>query len=160
MSGSTNSLGSLRSAFPAPSVAAACSFSALYGATCLAKRPASRFTRLACQAARSGCLPSNFDRLSQRAEASRAQDKGAQYTGDCVFNGVDQRYFDLSSDSGDYILFLGRADVHMKGLDLLVAAFARISESYPNLRLKMAGRAEKTQTALLHELVSTSGVEA
>lgn len=85
--------------------------------------------------------------------------RGRNIPVDCVFNGVDQRYFDLSSKSGDYVLFLGRADVHMKGLDLLVAAFAQISESYPNLRLKMAGRAEETQTALLNKLVSGSGVE-
>ena len=85
--------------------------------------------------------------------------RGRNVSVHCVFNGVDQRYFDLPSYSGDYILFLGRADVHMKGLDLLVAAFAQISESYPNLRLKIAGRAEKTQTVLLHKLVSTSGAE-
>jgi len=85
--------------------------------------------------------------------------KGRNIPVDCVFNGVDRRYFNLSSKSGDYVLFLGRADVHMKGLDLLVAAFAQISESYPNLRLKIAGRAEETQTALLHKLVSASGVE-
>ena len=85
--------------------------------------------------------------------------RGRNIPVDCVFNGVDQRYFNLSSKSGDYVLFLGRADVHMKGLDLLVAAFAQISESYPNLRLKIAGRAEETQTALLNKLVSGSGVE-
>ncbi len=79
---------------------------------------------------------------------------------DCVYNGVDKRYFDLELKEDPYILFFGRADVHMKGLDVLVKAFALIAEEYPELRLKMAGRSEAEQARKLSGLVEAAGLAA
>ncbi len=77
---------------------------------------------------------------------------------DCVYNGVDASYFDLRSEETPYILFFGRADIHMKGLDVLVKAFLLIAEANPELRLKIAGRSEAKQARELRDLVEASGL--
>lgn len=44
--------------------------------------------------------------------------------------------------SGPTILFFGRMDVYMKGLDRLLEAFPRVAASIPEVRLVLAGRAD------------------
>lgn len=77
---------------------------------------------------------------------------------DCVYNGVDASLFDLIPEESPYILFLGRADIHMKGLDVLVKAFAHIASANPDLRLKIAGRGEAKQVGELRGLVEHAGL--
>ncbi|MBN1982471.1 MAG: glycosyltransferase family 4 protein [Chitinivibrionales bacterium] len=48
----------------------------------------------------------------------------------------------LSSNSLDkhYILYFGRMDIHMKGLDMLLPAFETVARKFPQYRLIIAGR--------------------
>lgn len=43
-------------------------------------------------------------------------------------NGVDEGLFALNPHAGDFMLYLGRLELHAKGLDLLLEALARIPE--------------------------------
>jgi len=72
---------------------------------------------------------------------------------DCVYNGVDARFFALEPEEAPYILYFGRADLHAKGIDVLLDAFARIAPDYPELALKMAGRGSPHQLARVDRLV-------
>ncbi|NKB69939.1 MAG: glycosyltransferase [Candidatus Latescibacteria bacterium] len=73
---------------------------------------------------------------------------------DCVYNGVEADYFDLRSEEDDYVLYFGRTDVHTKGMDVLIEAFARLAADYPSLQLKIAGRSGNArQNQLLAELI-------
>jgi glycosyltransferase involved in cell wall biosynthesis len=54
-------------------------------------------------------------------------------------NGINEELLKAVPEEQDYILFLSRIDIYTKGLDLLVNAFTRISEQYPELRLVLAG---------------------
>ena len=72
---------------------------------------------------------------------------------DCICNGVDERLFELPAAEDDYLLYFGRADVHTKGLDLLLRAFDRIAPDYPQLKLKLAGRGSAPQQEQLGRLV-------
>lgn len=58
----------------------------------------------------------------------------------CIFVGIDSGFFDVAPTDGDYILYLGRFDLYMKGIDVLLAAFADVVGRTPAVRLKMAGR--------------------
>jgi len=77
---------------------------------------------------------------------------------DCVCNGVDARYFELVPEEAPYLLYFGRTDVHTKGLDVLVQAFARIAPDYPELRLRMGGRGNPRQVERLERLVHQAGL--
>ena len=72
----------------------------------------------------------------------------------CVFTGVDRRYFDLRPDEADYILYFGRTDIHTKGLDTLVTAFARVAVDHPHVRLVFAGRGAPPEQARLERLIA------
>jgi glycosyltransferase involved in cell wall biosynthesis len=77
---------------------------------------------------------------------------------DCVHNGVDQRYFALQPREEPFVLYLGRTDVHTKGLDLLIAAFSRAATEVPELKLKLAGRGSPEQVARLHQLIQRARI--
>ena len=77
---------------------------------------------------------------------------------DCVFNGVDDGYFASSATEEPYLLYLGRIDVHTKGIDTLLEAFARVAPERPGLVLKIAGGGEKSQVRRLEKLVARTGL--
>ncbi len=79
---------------------------------------------------------------------------------DCIYNGVDERLFELPAAEDYYLLYFGRTDVHTKGLDLLLRAFDRIALDYPRLRLKLAGRGGARQVEHLQRLVRASTAAA
>lgn len=83
---------------------------------------------------------------------------GRGVTVDCVHTGVDASYFALEPAEAGYILYFGRTDVHTKGMDLLIAAFARLAVEYPSLRLCVAGRGAPRERRLLQGLIASSGV--
>ena len=81
---------------------------------------------------------------------------------DCLYTGVDDGYFQLNSveeDSEPYMLYFGRLDVHTKGIDLLLSAFARITTEFPRLRLILAGRSAADQRARAQSLIAAAGLE-
>ena len=89
----------------------------------------------------------------------QAKLKGRDIAVDCVCNGVAERYFALAAMEEPYLLYFGRIDIHTKGLDILLPAFARIAAEYPQLELKLAGRGSAEQLAKVRELVRREGVE-
>jgi glycosyltransferase involved in cell wall biosynthesis len=54
--------------------------------------------------------------------------------------GVDDALFHLQRAEQGYVLYFGRLDWFQKGLDVLLAAFARLAAERPGLELKLAGR--------------------
>lgn len=45
---------------------------------------------------------------------------------------------------GKYILYFGRIDIHMKGIDILIDAFEHMATTFPQLSLVLAGRGSVT----------------
>ena len=77
---------------------------------------------------------------------------------DCVYNGVAERYFTLEPMEEPYVLYFGRIDIHTKGLDVMISAFARLAADHPHMALKLAGRGTAEQLAKVNELVRREGV--
>ena len=85
----------------------------------------------------------------------------------CIYNGVDNKYFESEASEENFILFLGRIDIYMKGLDILVKSFARVISKLKNqYKLIIAGRGkEKDIQAIekqfyelhLHEFIELKG---
>lgn len=94
--------------------------------------------------------PSVTDLVTARRPDARVQ---------CVYTGVDAAYFDLDPDEADYILYFGRTDIHTKGLDTLLQAFAGLADDHPGLRLIFAGRGSAEQQARLAQMVQEAGLQ-
>ena len=92
-------------------------------------------------------------------EQIRTRLAGRKIPVDCVHNGVDERYFALEALEESYVLYFGRIDIHTKGIDVLLPAFARISAAYPDLRLKLAGRGSAEQLMRVQELIRRESLE-
>ena len=56
-----------------------------------------------------------------------------------ISNGVDPGLVAASARESGYILYLGRIDIHHKGLDILVSAFDGFCRHFPGIRLVVAG---------------------
>jgi len=50
-----------------------------------------------------------------------------------------------------YVVFLGRLDHHMKGLDRLMSAFGQVAAEFPSLELRLAGRSDAAMDAWLEK---------
>lgn len=66
--------------------------------------------------------------------------------------GFDSSLLDLPAREENYLLYLGRLDIYMKGLDLLLEAFSSLSPKYPHLKLVLAGRSQKRDVRVLAQL--------
>ncbi len=75
-----------------------------------------------------------------------------------VYSGVDRRFFALAPEQAPYLLYFGRMDIHTKGIDLLIAAFAAIAAEHPDIGLTLAGRGTPQQLAKVHSLVRRAGL--
>ncbi|MBP9669938.1 glycosyltransferase family 4 protein [Candidatus Woesebacteria bacterium] len=99
----------------------------------------------------------SFIVLSQNSkETIKLQNPTARFL--VVPNGVDlpvSRPKKSKRDS-NYLLFMGRIEVDQKGLDILIASYARIAPKYP-LRLKIAGSGNPSEMAQLAMIVAQSG---
>jgi glycosyltransferase involved in cell wall biosynthesis len=102
-------------------------------------------------------LGRNYVTVSSRvAERLRAGNPRARIL--VSANSIDGALLSLPPAPEDppYILFLGRFDIHMKGLDLLVDAFRQVAgepESPAGLRLVLAGAASPETLAAVRALV-------
>ncbi|OGW43183.1 MAG: hypothetical protein A2Y66_02695 [Nitrospirae bacterium RBG_13_41_22] len=56
-----------------------------------------------------------------------------------ISNGVSPELLTISPDEGDYILYLGRIDIHHKGLDILLTAYKEFRKTFASVRLVIAG---------------------
>jgi len=54
-------------------------------------------------------------------------------------NGISPELLDLSYGEEKYILYLGRIDVYGKGLDVLINAYKEFYQSFPDIKLVIAG---------------------
>ncbi len=57
---------------------------------------------------------------------------------------------------GKFVLCFGRIDIHMKGIDILVPAFEKVADRFPEHRLVVAGRGKETDTAWLQKRINES----
>ncbi|MBF0538551.1 MAG: glycosyltransferase family 4 protein [Nitrospirae bacterium] len=56
-----------------------------------------------------------------------------------ISNGISKELLEVKPGCSDYILYLGRIDIHHKGLDVLLDAYARFCKVFPEVRLIIAG---------------------
>ena len=56
--------------------------------------------------------------------------------------------------SAPMVLFFGRIDIYMKGIDRLLAAFADVGQKIPQAQLTLAGRADAPTLAKVEELLA------
>jgi glycosyltransferase involved in cell wall biosynthesis len=54
-------------------------------------------------------------------------------------NGIREELLTCEPGGADYMLYLGRIDVHGKGLDILLHAYGEFHNSFPHIRLVIAG---------------------
>ncbi|MGD1075070.1 MAG: glycosyltransferase family 4 protein [Thermodesulfovibrionales bacterium] len=69
-------------------------------------------------------------------------------------NGVERECLLHEPEESNYILYLGRIDIHHKGLDLLLSACANLFSIFPHIRLLIAGDGRDAEQflAMLKEL--------
>jgi glycogen(starch) synthase len=72
-------------------------------------------------------------------------------------NGVLDALFALKPEEKGFILFLGRIDMYMKGLDILIEAFSRVHDR--DVSLKTAGSGKKAYLKRLGRVVLDYGLE-
>ncbi|HEX6925489.1 MAG TPA: glycosyltransferase [Longimicrobiaceae bacterium] len=73
-----------------------------------------------------------------------------------VGSGVPPEFTAVQREEADHFLFYGRLDIYQKGLDTLLAAFARFRADHPGFRLVIAGRGK--DEAELVEMIRESGL--
>ncbi|MBN0048229.1 glycosyltransferase [Streptomyces actuosus] len=89
------------------------------------------------------------------ADARRHSPKAAVHL---IENGVDQQHVDGTSfGSGGHILFLGRVDLRLKGLDLLLKAYEAAA---PELPLYIAGHGTQAQERTVKAMLARTNSDA
>jgi phosphatidylinositol alpha-mannosyltransferase len=76
---------------------------------------------------------------------------------DVIPNGVDDSFYAIEPRAGDFMLYLGRIEVHAKGLDLLLRAMALLPEER-RPRLVLAGSGTAQQEMLLQRWLDDTGM--
>jgi glycosyltransferase involved in cell wall biosynthesis len=84
-------------------------------------------------------------------------------TGRVILNGVGPEWFQPlqePTDGSDYVLFAGRLD-HVKGVDLLLKAWSKVSPRFPSTPLRIVGSGDQQQQleALAGDLGIASSVQ-
>lgn len=115
-----------------------------------------------------GIFPYLFEKMDLRqtkyfVSVSPGQSRFIQekYGGDkmiqTIYNGIDGGLLDLEPVEEPYILFLGRMDIYMKGLDVLLDAMGRLAES--GIPLRMAGICSPANKKKLDGLIRKHDIE-
>lgn len=73
-----------------------------------------------------------------------------------IYNGVNNDLFSVIPREEDYIAFLGRIDMYMKGLDVLFEAFSKLKNK--SVKLKFAGNGKKKDFNMLKTLAEKLGI--
>jgi glycosyltransferase involved in cell wall biosynthesis len=73
-----------------------------------------------------------------------------------TYVGFDENLFCKNVTDEKFILSLGRIDIHMKGLDLLIKAFEKASARFPAYRLIIAGRGPDDQISRMRQMIAAS----
>jgi len=78
----------------------------------------------------------------------------------CIHNGIDEKYFNIEGKEGDFLLFLGRIDIYMKGLDILLKSFREIVKEFDGkYKLIIAGRGKEKDFIRLNRIAEESGIK-
>jgi glycosyltransferase involved in cell wall biosynthesis len=64
---------------------------------------------------------------------------------DMVSAGVPDDVFEIERKPAEFILYFGRLDIFHKGLDVLLSAIDILTDKYPSLELRMAGRGKDAE---------------
>ncbi len=75
-----------------------------------------------------------------------------------VYTGFDSRMLSEQIIDDKYILYMGRIDIHMKGIDILIDAFEKTAPSFPQVRLIIAGRGTPHDTEWVRNRIRNSAV--
>jgi len=96
-------------------------------------------------------LSKNIITVSQSVlKKVKSHNKKAKLT--CIHNGIDESYFQLKKREQNFLLFIGRIDIYMKGLDLLLKSFKYVVKEFnAQYTLLIAGRGKKKDLEELKE---------
>ena len=99
-----------------------------------------------------------YDNFVVLTDAMRARIQARHAHADCrvIANGVDDTLFLTDPRPGTGILYLGRIEIQAKGIDLLLAAYARIPEA-ERQPLTLAGTVQ--EPAALQQLIDDFGLQ-
>lgn len=75
-----------------------------------------------------------------------------------VYTGFDSQMLSEEIADDNYILYFGRIDIHMKGIDLLIDSFEQIAPLFPGVRLIIAGRGTHRDTGWVRNRIRDSAV--
>lgn len=56
-----------------------------------------------------------------------------------ISNGISEKLLDIEPSESDYIAYLGRVDIHHKGLDILADAYKEFHKAFSGIKLIIAG---------------------
>lgn len=73
-----------------------------------------------------------------------------------VYTGFDQDLLNGAGTDGGYLLYFGRIDIYMKGIDLLIDAFEKIAGTHDRYRLVIAGRGSRHDVLWTRERIHRS----
>jgi glycogen synthase len=73
-----------------------------------------------------------------------------------VYTGFDEALLKETGDDRNYLLYFGRIDIYMKGIDLLFDAYEKIAGDYPRHCLVLAGRGSDHDIAWLKNRIERS----
>lgn len=76
-----------------------------------------------------------------------------------AYSGFDNDILSNSKNDGNYILYFGRIDIHMKGIDLLLDAYEKVSKEFQKISLKIAGRGSTKDITWLRRRLESSPVK-
>ncbi len=84
--------------------------------------------------------------------AKRISDAGGRAV--AVYNGFDSDLLSQNTQDGHYLLTFGRIDIYMKGLDILLKAFATIAGQFTEYRLVIAGKGQDSDIKRLRAMIA------
>jgi glycosyltransferase involved in cell wall biosynthesis len=76
-----------------------------------------------------------------------------------ILSGYDQALLNMPFKTGEYVLYFGRFDFYMKGIDILLDAFSAVLKKEKNARLTMAGHASPGDVKNLLDLVKQRNLD-
>lgn len=72
-------------------------------------------------------------------------------------NGISHKYFKSPPEEKNFILFIGRIDIYMKGLDILIKAFSQLKNK--KTKLIIAGHGKPNDQKMLEKLIIDYAVQ-
>lgn len=101
-------------------------------------------------------LPKADGCVFQTEDAKKYFPKKLQEKSKIIYNQVDEKFFEVNRDEGDYLLSIGRLSPQ-KNQMLLINAFEKVNEKYPNEKLLIYGDGELKEK--LTDIINEKGLE-